>query len=222
MSERKNAVVLISGRGSNMKSLLENQNTFQIICVLSNRPEARGLETARGLGIKTIAFERKDFAAVQQQKAAIYAAVRELRPDLIFLAGYMQIIESEFVEEFSDRLVNIHPSILPDLPGLHTHERAISEGRNEHGCSVHFVDAGVDTGPVIAQAKCNVDTHDTADSLAEKVLKLEHKIFPWAANALAAGDIWLEKRVVHSTKAVAAEACEHGFILPQHQQDTVR
>lgn len=132
----------------------------------------------------------------------------------------MQILEPEFVSEFLGRIINIHPSLLPKYPGLHTHQRAIDAGDTSHGCSVHIVDSGIDTGPVIAQAAVAVETHDTADSLQKKVLEQEHKIYPWVINAISAGEIKIEiedktkKVYTRYSNLVYKVAAELNFSLP--------
>ncbi len=211
-------VVLISGRGSNMENLAKHSENFSIIGVISNNTNAAGLEIASGLGLKVTAIPKT--TTLKAQKGAIYECVRSLQPDLIVLAGFMQILEPEFVSEFLGRIINIHPSLLPKYPGLHTHQRAIDAGDTSHGCSVHIVDSGIDTGPVIAQAAVAVETHDTADSLQKKVLEQEHKIYPWVINAISAGEIKIEiedktkKVYTRYSNLVYKVAAELNFSLP--------
>jgi phosphoribosylglycinamide formyltransferase 1 len=209
-----NIVILISGRGSNMKSLVNKAKNYKIAAVISDRADAAGLEFAHEHGIPTFAFSREKYPSLKDQKKAIYDCVLKQSPSLIALAGFMQIIAPEFVAECTGRIVNIHPSLLPDLPGLHTHERAIQEKRSAHGCTVHFVDAGVDTGQVIAQAKVSVEPADTFETLAARVLEREHVLYPWVVSSIAREGITLGMLGVGYDDLARKEAEELGFIIP--------
>jgi len=204
-------VVLLSGRGSNFQALTQRLSDAHICAVISDKPEAPGLEFARDHGIKTFAFDRQDFPTKIAQKEAIYSAVDSFKSKLIVLAGFMQIIEAPFVERNLGRILNIHPSLLPRHPGLHTHERALEAKDEEHGCTVHFVDAGVDTGPVVAQAATKIVPGESAEALAERVLALEHDIYPWAVSHIARGEISISGREVSYSVRCRAEADGHGF-----------
>lgn len=223
-------VVMISGRGSNLEALLNAPEAqyYQTISVISDNADAPGLEHARRRNIPFTAFPRGSFESRAEQKAAIYRAVEELRPAAIVLAGFMQIVEAEFVQRHFGQLLNVHPSLLPEFPGLHTHERvlafrdaeraagrsrALQNGRMQHGATVHFVDAGMDTGPIISQAALSVADEDTVDTLAQRVLELEHRLYPWALGALARGLIKLEGRVVRYAPEAREEAKVRGFSL---------
>ncbi|MCB0331235.1 MAG: phosphoribosylglycinamide formyltransferase [Bdellovibrionales bacterium] len=184
-------VVFISGRGSNLKALLEQRKDFTVEAVLSNKQKAPGLEYAHQHGIEAIVATRKDYDSVLAQKQALYEKVAEIAPDYVLLAGYMQILEEEFIEQYAGRILNIHPSLLPNFPGLVPHKQAIEAGATEHGCTVHIVTKEVDAGPIIAQAKCTVLPGDTEESLASRVLELEHVLYPWVVNNLGAGEISL-------------------------------
>jgi phosphoribosylglycinamide formyltransferase-1 len=181
-SERLPIVVLISGRGSNLNAIIDAMESgelpVEIRAVISNRPEAPGLQRAALAGIRTIVIDH----ACHQDRAAfdrtLSATIDALQPGLVVLAGFMRILTPEFVEHYRGRLLNIHPSLLPAFPGLHTHERALDAGCHEHGASVHFVTATVDGGPVIAQARVPVLADDTATTLAERVLLQEHRLYP--------------------------------------------
>ncbi|RMG40381.1 MAG: phosphoribosylglycinamide formyltransferase [Candidatus Dadabacteria bacterium] len=208
-----NVAVLISGRGSNLEKLINCAEDYTVKAVFSNKVNAPGLEHARKAGISSLGFNRRDYKSLKDFKAAIFDAVRKSRPDLVALAGFMLIVDPEFVEEFYGRLVNIHPSLLPAYPGLDTHRRALEAGERFHGCTVHFVDAGVDTGPIIAQARCPVLPGDTADTLARRVLNLEHKLYPWVVNSIARGNIWLQNNAVEYTPGAVGEARARNFIL---------
>lgn len=206
-------VTLISGRGSNLESLIKNAHQYSVMAVVANNNTAGGLKIASAKGIKTYGFERGDFETLKELKAAIYSKIRELKPDLITLAGFMQIIEPEFVKEWYGKLINIHPSLLPALPGLDTHSRAVEEKLKVHGCTVHFVDTGVDTGPIIAQASVPVEPNDTEDSLAARVLPREHAIYPWVINSIASKNIKFDNGKVIYTTTARSEARELDFIL---------
>ncbi len=214
-AQKPSIAVLISGRGSNLESLIKNSHQYSVIAVLANNKTAGGLKIASVNGIQTYGFERGEFATLKEQKAAIYSKIRELKPDLVALAGFMQIVEPEFVKEWTGKLINIHPSLLPALPGLDTHHRAVQEKLKVHGCTVHFVDSGVDTGPIIAQASVAVESTDTEDSLAARVLPREHAIYPWVVNSIALKNIKFENGKVIYTKTARAEAAEQDFILPE-------
>ena len=206
--------VFISGRGSNLKSLLENQLHYRIWAVISDNPDAPGLSFAATMGVGTYAFDRSQFPNRAAFKSAIYEKLAELKPDLVALAGFMQIVPESVVREWMGRLVNIHPSLLPAYPGLDTHRRVLEAGERIHGCSVHFVDAGVDTGPIIAQAACEVLSSDDEQLLAARVLRYEHQIYPWVLNNLAAGKIELRGSAPYYDRLVMEEAARLRFSLP--------
>jgi phosphoribosylglycinamide formyltransferase 1 len=177
---RKRIAVLISGRGSNLPSLLGNELGGDVVVIGSNKADAPGLNIARDAGIASFVVSHKDFSTREDFDGAMVAALNEYRPDLVVLAGFMRITTSVFTQAFAGRLMNIHPSLLPCFPGLHTHARALEEGVKLHGCTVHFVTPELDRGPIIAQAAVQVDDDDTADTLAAKVLRQEAQIFPYA------------------------------------------
>jgi phosphoribosylglycinamide formyltransferase 1 len=179
-TQRKRIAVLISGRGSNLPSLLGNDLGGDVVVIGSNKADAPGLNIARDAGIAQFVVSHKDFASREAFDAAMVAALNEHRPDLVVLAGFMRITTPVFTEAFAGRLINIHPSLLPSFPGLHTHARALEEGVKLHGCTVHFVTPTLDRGPIIAQAAVQVDDDDTPDTLAAKVLQQEQQIFPYA------------------------------------------
>ena len=171
-------VVLISGRGSNMQALLEAG--LPVSAVISNVAGAKGLDAAAAKGIATRVVEHKRFATREAFDAALAAAIDEFRPRLVVLAGFMRILTPGFVERYRGRLLNIHPSLLPAFPGLHTHERALQAGIKRHGCTVHFVTADLDHGPVVIQASVPVREDDTPQTLSARVLRQEHIIYPRA------------------------------------------
>ena len=176
----KRIVILISGRGSNMVALLDAALPAKICAVLSNDPEARGLAAARERGIPASAIDHKRYADRAAFDAALIDAIDACQPDLVVLAGFMRILTDGFVQRYAGRLINIHPSLLPSFPGLHTHRRALEAGVRVHGCTVHFVTPTLDHGPIVIQAAVPVLPGDTEDTLAARVLREEHRIYPQA------------------------------------------
>lgn len=192
----KAIVILISGRGSNMEALLaavaRGELPVRIAAVISNRPDAKGLETAAAQGVPTAVVDHKGYAGRESFDAALAACVDGYAPDLVVLAGFMRILTEGFVRHYEGRLLNIHPSLLPSFPGLHTHQRALEEGVRIHGCTVHFVTPALDHGPVVVQAAVPVlDTDDEA-SLAARVLQQEHIVYPLAVRWFSEGRLRLE------------------------------
>ncbi|CTQ61680.1 phosphoribosylglycinamide formyltransferase-1 [Labrenzia sp. EL_208] len=189
---RKRTAVLISGRGSNMGALISAAMApsypAEITLVISNRPDAKGLERAAEFGIATAVVDHKDFAGDRQAfEKAIDDVLKEHRIDLVALAGFMRILTPYLVNAWSGRMINIHPALLPSFKGLATHERALEEGVKLHGATVHFVSAEMDDGPIIVQGAVPVLDHDTPDTLAARVLDVEHKIYPKALELVATG-----------------------------------
>jgi len=209
-----NICVLISGRGSNLKSLVQQAAEYVVIAVVSNTLEAPGLAFAAAHGIRCVALARRDYPSLEAHKQAIYQAVGEFQPALIALAGFMQIVSPEFVDEYYGRIINIHPSLLPKFPGLDTHQRALAAHEKLHGCTVHFVDRSVDSGPIIAQAPVPVLANDTAAALAARVLEREHEIYPWVVNHLARGNCLLKDGVVQRSRAMLTEAESNHYLIP--------
>ena len=193
---RKRVVVFISGGGSNMMALLEATTAAdypaEIVGVIADKADAGGLAKAAAEGIATFAFVRKDFASKDAHEEAILAQLEALSPDIICLAGYMRLLSGRFIQRYEGRIINIHPSLLPLFPGLHTHQRAIDAGMRIAGCTVHFVTEGMDEGPVIGQAAVPVLTGDTADTLAGRVLTIEHQLYPQSLRLLAEGNVSME------------------------------
>ncbi len=190
MSGRARVAILISGRGSNMAAWIEAARApeypAEIALVLSNQRDAGGLGRARDAGIATEIVESRHYSGREAFEAAVQARLVGHRVDLVCLAGFMRILSAHFVESWRGRLINIHPSLLPNLRGLHTHERALAAGLKEHGCTVHFVDSELDAGPIIAQARVPVLPGDDADALAARVLVEEHELYPRALAQVAA------------------------------------
>lgn len=176
----KTIVILISGRGSNMQAIVEAKLPLHIAAVISNKPDASGLSYAQAQGIATRVVDHRDYASREAFDAALMQAIDALKPDLVVLAGFMRILTADFVNHYAGRLINIHPSLLPAFPGLATHEQALKAGVKIHGCTVHFVTPQVDHGPIVAQSALAVKPDDTPDSLAARVLTLEHRIYPQA------------------------------------------
>jgi phosphoribosylglycinamide formyltransferase-1 len=178
----KSIVVLISGSGSNLQAILDAVSagfiTGRVSAVISNKANVYGLERAQAAGVATTVLDHKTYSDRQSYDHALITAIDEFQPDLVVLAGFMRILTPHFVEYYQGRLLNIHPSLLPKYQGLHTHQRAIDAGDTEHGCSVHFVTAELDGGPVILQAKVPIFPEDDAQSVAERVHEQEHRIYP--------------------------------------------
>lgn len=181
------AVVLISGRGSNMEALLRAGLPVDFACVISNKPGAQGLEIARELAVETAVVDHRDFPDRVAFDTALAGEIDRHAPDLVVLAGFMRVLTEAFVRRYSGRMINIHPALLPAFPGLHTHRRALDAGVRVHGCTVHFVTPEVDVGPIIIQAAVPVLPEDSEDSLAARVLAQEHRIFPQAVRWFADG-----------------------------------
>jgi phosphoribosylglycinamide formyltransferase-1 len=192
----KNIVILISGRGSNMEALIRARDAGElpvnIAAVISNRADAKGLATAEAAGIATRVVDHKAFADRAAFDAGLAECIDAFSPDLVVLAGFMRILTEGFVRHYEGRLLNIHPSLLPAFPGLHTHQKAIDEGVRIHGCTVHFVTPALDHGPVVLQAAVPVLDGDDEDALAARVLQQEHCIYPLAVRWFAEGRLRLE------------------------------
>ena len=186
-----NLVVLISGNGSNLQALIDAQATshYRVVKVVSNRPDAYGLKRAQQHGIATETIDHQNFPDRESFEQALIKAIDPAQPGLVVLAGFMRILTPAFTGHYLGKMLNIHPSLLPKYPGLHTHKRALESGDTEHGLSIHFVTDELDGGPVILQAKTPVNTHDTEDSLKQKVHELEHQAYPKAVELFACGNI---------------------------------
>jgi phosphoribosylglycinamide formyltransferase-1 len=191
---KRRTAILISGRGSNMTALLaaarDPAYPAEIVLVLSNNPNAAGLATAAAAGIPTLAIDHRPFKGDREaHEAAIDAALRAAGTELVCLAGYMRLLTPVLVNAWAGRMLNIHPSLLPAFPGLHTHARAIEAGVKEHGCTVQLVTLGMDEGPILAQAVVPVLPDDTEDTLAARVLVQEHRLYPEVLAAVAASPL---------------------------------
>jgi phosphoribosylglycinamide formyltransferase-1 len=190
----KKIVILISGRGSNMQALLDAKLPCLIAAVISNRADAQGLDIARARGVPTAVVPHKDYADRTAFDTALAEEIDRHTPDVIVLAGFMRILTDGFVERYRGRLINIHPSLLPAYPGIDTHKRALQDGIKIHGCTVHFVTADLDHGPIIIQAAVPVLREDTPHTLATRVLHEEHRIYPQALRWLCHNQAWLDKK----------------------------
>ncbi|TXG93357.1 MAG: phosphoribosylglycinamide formyltransferase [Rhodocyclaceae bacterium] len=192
----KSVVILISGRGSNMEALLaavaRGELPVRVAAVISNRPDAKGLETAAAQGVPTAVVDHKAHAGREAFDAALAECIDGYAPDLVVLAGFMRILTEGFVRHYDGRLLNIHPSLLPSFPGLHTHQRALEEGVRIHGCTVHFVTPALDHGPVVVQAAVPVLDGDDEATLAARVLQQEHLVYPLAVRWFAEDRLTLE------------------------------
>ena len=181
----KSIVILISGRGSNMEAIVNAALPVEIRAVIANRPDAKGLQFADAHGIATEMVDHKAFASRENFDAALANTIERHRPDFIVLAGFMRVLTDGFLARFANRIVNIHPSLLPAFPGLHTHRQALATGVKLHGVTVHFVTPTLDHGPMIVQAAVPVMPGDTEATLAARVLVQEHRIYPMALKWLA-------------------------------------
>jgi len=200
MAAMKNIVILISGRGSNMEAVVRAAEAQQwparVAAVISNKIDAGGLAFAASRGIPTAVVANKEFATREAFDAALQETIDRFAPDLVVLAGFMRILTAPFVEHYAGRMLNIHPSLLPLFPGLHTHEAALAAGHTEHGATVHFVTAELDHGPVVAQARIPVLPGDTPDMLAQRLLAEEHQLYPYAIRLFIEGRLSIEKNDV--------------------------
>ena len=187
--KKARTAILISGRGSNMMALVEAARDpaypAEIVCVLSNRADAKGLDFAAANGITARVIDHKAFATREAFEAALDDELRAMNVEIIALAGFMRVLTAGFIARWEGRMINIHPSLLPAYKGLHTHERALADGAKTHGCSVHLVTPELDGGPVLLQAEVPVLADDTPDTLAARVLRQEHRIYPQALALLA-------------------------------------
>jgi phosphoribosylglycinamide formyltransferase-1 len=181
----KSAVILISGRGSNMRALVEARLPLEVRAVISNRADAPGLAWANERGLQTRVVEHKAFATREAFDTALARTIDGFVPDLVLLAGFMRILSDDFINRFPRRILNIHPSLLPSFPGLHTHARALAAGVKVHGATVHVVTPALDAGPIVVQAAVPVLPGDDESRLADRVLALEHRIYPEAVRWFA-------------------------------------
>jgi phosphoribosylglycinamide formyltransferase-1 len=203
----KRIVILISGRGSNMRSIVEacaaERWPAQVVAVISNRPGAAGLAFASEHGIATQVVDHKSYATREAFDEALTQAIDAHAPDLVVLAGFMRILGADFVRRYEGRLLNIHPSLLPAFPGLHTHQRAIDAGCKLAGATVHFVTPELDHGPIVIQAVVPVLPGDDADVLSARVLEREHIVYPLAVRWCVSGALRVERGIVRHVDGAA-------------------
>lgn len=205
----KNIVILISGRGSNMQAIVEaNLPNVNIAAVLSNNPDAAGLQWAAERGIATQALNHREFANRADFDRAMMQLIDSYQPDLVVLAGFMRILTPEFCAHYAERCINIHPSLLPAFTGLHTHQRAIDEGCRVAGCTIHFVTEELDCGAIISQGVVPILDNDTADTLAARVLKVEHQLLPQAVADFVAGNLTIHGKRVHKNTQATPETTQ--------------
>lgn len=202
MRAMKNIVILISGRGSNMEAIFRAMHAeswpARIAAVISNRSDAQGLDFARSYGIPASTVPNAAFSSRNEFDVALAAEIDRHSPDLVVLAGFMRILTPSFVEHYSGRILNIHPSLLPSFPGLHTHRQALAAGVKVHGATVHFVTADLDHGPIVAQAVVPVLSGDSEQSLSTRVLAQEHVIYPRAVRWFVENKLKLDNGLVHT------------------------
>jgi phosphoribosylglycinamide formyltransferase-1 len=212
---RKKVAILISGRGSNMAALIEaakdNDYPAEIVLVVSNRADAPGIAYARQAGVAVTIVDHNDYGKDREAfERALSAVLESSRIDIICLAGFMRLLTPEFVARWYGRMLNIHPALLPDFKGLDTHARALAAGVTTHGATVHFVSAEMDAGPIICQGAVPVLKGDTEKTLADRVLAVEHKIYPLALKWLAAGNLRINGGRAH----LDGVAIPEGVIVP--------
>jgi len=204
----RSGVILISGRGSNLRSLVEAGTGLEVKAVISNRPDAAGLGWARSRGLATVSLDHRAFATREAFDDRLAEEIEARGPDLILLAGFMRILTPGFIARYPRRILNIHPSLLPAFPGLHTHRRALEAGVKLHGCTVHVVTPALDSGPIVVQAAVPVMPGDTEESLAARVLAAEHRIYPQAVRWFLEDRIeFLEGDVIRVRGAGVAGDC---------------
>ena len=193
MQDLYNIVVLISGKGTNLQALIDasHRSSYKISAVISNKARAIGLNRAKMSGIDTYVIEQESFNSKLEFEESLATRIYEINPKLIVLAGFMKVLSPQFVKLFRGKVINIHPSLLPEYPGLNTHQRVLEDKKKIHGVSVHLVTEDLDGGPVIAQDSVYVRPDDTAESLAKRVLEREHIIYPKVVESLAIGKIQL-------------------------------
>jgi len=210
MTARKRIGVLISGRGSNLQSLIDACNEpdypAEIALVISNRPNAYGLERAQKAGIETRVIDHKHYPAREAFDADLDGALREADVDIVCNAGFMRLLTEGFVEAWRDWQLNIHPSLLPAFRGLHPQQQALDAGVCISGATVHFVRHEMDAGPILAQAAVPVHADDTEDSLSERILQAEHRLYPHALRLVASGAAWVEGEIVRYATAAGKAA----------------
>nr|WP_257274950.1 phosphoribosylglycinamide formyltransferase [Endozoicomonas sp. SESOKO4] len=198
MTNNHRIVVLLSGSGTTLQAILDQQNqySYKVAGVLSNRPEAYGLERARKAGVDTCSLDHKRYPSRESFDLGLMERIDEFKPDLVVLAGYMRILSSTFVKHYQGRLINIHPSLLPKHKGLNTYQSALDANDKEHGTSVHYVTEELDSGSVVMQATLNITSADTAKTLEQRVKVMEHHLYPKAIDWIVSGRIMTKDDVI--------------------------
>ena len=208
MSKKLRIGVLASGGGTNLQSIIDrcqdDSLDAEIAVVICNNPGAGALERAAQAGIANRCINHRDFSSREDFDTAVVSALQESGVELVVLAGFMRIITQTFIDAFPDRVINIHPALLPSFPGLHVQQQAIDYGARFSGCTVHFVDGGVDTGPILIQAVVPVLQDDTAETLAARILEQEHRIYPRAIQLIAENRVHINGRQVSIDPACPA------------------
>ena len=220
-SAPKRLVILVSGGGSNLQSLIDgcagDKINATVSAVISNNPNAGGLERAAKAGIPNLAIDHRAFDSRETFDQALSELIDSFSPDLVILAGFMRILTAEFVDHYLGRMMNIHPSLLPAYPGLNTHQRAIEAGDKKAGATVHFVTPELDGGPPIIQAQVNIDATDNKDTLATKVLTYEHKIYPEAVRWFCNNRLVMQNNQVRLDNSPISESgIIYNMIEPTH------
>lgn len=205
-------VVLSSGRGSNLEAIIKGQKNYQVVGVVSDVPTANALNIAKDSGIPSLSLDGKELKKEALTEPLI-EATKSFSPDWIALAGFLRIVRPPFLDAFERKVLNVHPSLLPKYPGMRTHEEVLEVGEAIHGCTIHLVDEGIDTGKRIAQGIVPVYPKDSVYSLSDRVLAVEHILYPWVLNSIGSGDIRIEKNVVEISSPLREEARRAGFIL---------
>jgi phosphoribosylglycinamide formyltransferase 1 len=220
---KKRVAILISGRGSNMAALIEaareSDYPAEIVAVISDRPDAAGLKIAEANGVATLAIARNDFPNKFTYETAVEKALGEVQAEIVALAGYMRLLSPALAKRWSGRMVNIHPALLPSFRGLETHKAALDAGVLLHGCTVHFVTADVDSGPAIAQAAVPVLTNDDQHTLAARVLRAEHRLYPLALGLVCRGEARMKAGRTVFSRAGAERNADSMILSPDFAED---
>ncbi len=222
LKQKLSLAVLASGSGTNLQSIIDQCRrgllNAEIKLVISNNPDAGALERAERAGINNICINHRDFDTRESFDQAVVSALKEVKTELVVLAGFMRIISPLFLQAFPQRIINIHPALLPSFPGLHVQQKAINYGAKFSGCTVHLVDGGVDTGPIIVQAVVPILDNDTEETLAARILEQEHKIYPQAIQWFAEGRVNVTRRQVKIKNCINLETALINPPLPQREK----
>ncbi len=215
MNPANRVVVLLSGNGSNLQAIIDQQHkyNYQLVGVLSNNPDAYGLERARQHNINSIAIDHKAFANRDAFDQQLIEKIDQLEPDLVVLAGYMRILSEHFVAHYANRLINIHPSLLPAYKGMHTYRRVLEDQQSLHGTTVHFVTPELDSGTPFIQASLQITPADTEQSLRQRVQAMEHQIYPLAIHLITVGRLTLRDSVAYLDNKPLTS---NGYPLKEH------